>query len=53
MDDPNMLFARKDAAEFAGCPMPEPKVGEERVRLVVTVVDSKRLDGREFQAKAD
>jgi len=40
MDNPNILFTRKDTAELVERPMPEPKAGEVRVRLVRSCISS-------------
>ena len=40
MNNPNILFTRKDTAELVDRPMPEPGAGEVRVKLVRSTVSS-------------
>ena len=40
MDNPNILFTRKDTAELVGHPVPEPSAGEVRVRLARSCISS-------------
>ncbi len=40
MDNPNILFTRKDTAELVDRPVPEPSAGEVRVRLARSCISS-------------
>ena len=40
MDNPNIVFTRKDVAELVDRPVPEPAAGEVRVRLVRSCISS-------------